>query len=102
MQESWRTEDNTSINKKAHKLILNNRRCGNLTGVSDVLSFDENEIILETDQGMLMMKGKELHVSRLMLDKGEVDIDGRIDSVTYSEQGSRTERTESFLGRLFK
>ena len=95
-------EDNTSINKKAHKLILNNRRCGNLTGVSDVLSFDENEIILETEQGMLMMKGKELHVSRLMLDKGEVDIDGRIDSVTYSEQGSRTERTESFLGRLFK
>ena len=93
---------NTSINKKAHKLILNNRRCGNLTGVSDVLSFDENEIILETDQGMLMMKGKELHVSRLMLDKGEVDIDGRIDSVTYSEQGSRTERTESLLGRLFK
>ena len=90
-------EDNTSINKKAHKLILNNRRCGNLTGVSD-----ENEIILETDQGMLMMKGKELHVSRLMLDKGEVDIDGRIDSVTYSEQGSRTERTESLLGRLFK
>lgn len=95
-------EDNTSINKKAHKLILNNRRCGNLTGVSDVLSFDENEIILETDQGMLMMKGKELHVSRLMLDKGEVDIDGWIDSVTYSEQGSRTERTESLLGRLFK
>ena len=95
-------EDNTSINKKAHKLILNNRRCGNLTGVSDVLSFDENAIILETDQGMLMMKGKELHVSRLMLDKGEVDIDGRIDSVTYSEQGSRTERTESLLGRLFK
>ena len=95
-------EDNTSINKKAHKLILNNRRCGNLTGVSDVLSFDENEIILETDQGMLMMKGKELHVSRLMLDKGEVDIDGRIDNVTYSEQGSRTERTESLLGRLFK
>lgn len=95
-------EDNTSINKKAHKLILNNRRCGNLTGVSDVLSFDENEIILETDQGMLMMKGKELHVSRLMLDKGEVDIDGRIDSVTYSEQGSHTERTESLLGRLFK
>lgn len=95
-------EDNTSINKKAHKLILNNRRTGNLTGVSDVLSFDENEIILETDQGMLMMKGKELHVSRLMLDKGEVDVDGRIDSVTYSEQGSRAERTESLLGRLFK
>ena len=42
-------EDNTSINKKAHKLILNNRSCGNLTGVSDVLSFDENEIIQNRD-----------------------------------------------------
>ena len=60
-------EDNTSINKKAHKLILNNRRCGNLTGVSDVLSFDENEIILETDQG----------ISLLVLFPGRMDV-GRI------------------------
>ncbi len=94
--------EDTTLNKRVHKLILNNRRSCNLTGVSDVLSFDENEIILETDQGMLMMKGKELHVNRLMLDKGEVDIDGRVDSITYSEQGGKTERAESLLGRLFK
>lgn len=95
-------EDNSSINKRVHKLVMSNRRTCNLTGVSDVLSFDENEIILETDQGMLMMKGKELHVSRLMLDKGEVDVDGRIDSITYSEQGTKSERTDSLLGRLFR
>lgn len=95
-------EDNSSVNKRVHKLVMSNRRTCNLTGVSDVLSFDENEIILETDQGMLMMKGKELHVSRLMLDKGEVDVDGRIDSITYSEQGMKSERTDSLLGRLFR
>lgn len=94
--------EDTTLNKRTHKIIVNNRKSCNLTGVSDVLSFDENEIILETDQGMLMMKGKELHVNRLMLDKGEVDIDGRIDSITYSEQNTKSDRTDSLLGRLFK
>ena len=77
-------EELTNVNKRTHKLILNNRRTCNLTGINDVLSFDENEIILETEQGMLMIKGNELHVNRLMLDKGEVDVDGRIDIFTYS------------------
>ena len=57
-------EELTGVNKRAHKLILNNRRSCNLTGVNDVLSFDENEIILETEQGMLMIKGSELHLFR--------------------------------------
>lgn len=94
--------EDTALNKRVHKLMLNNRKACNLTGVSDVLSFDENEIILETDQGMLMMKGKDLHVNRLMLDKGEVDIDGRVDSITYSEQSGKAQKAESLLGKLFK
>lgn len=95
-------EELTGVNKRAHKLILNNRRSCNLTGVNDVLSFDENEIILETEQGMLMIKGSELHVNRLMLDKGEVDVDGRVDSFTYSEQANMGGKGESLLARLFK
>ena len=78
-------EDLNSMNKRQHKLMLTNRRTCTISGVNDVLSFDVNEILLETEQGMLMIKGNELHVSRLSLDKGEVDIDGRIDSLTYSE-----------------
>ena len=95
-------EELTNVNKRTHKLILNNRRTCNLTGINDVLSFDENEIILETEQGMLRIKGNELHVNRLMLDKGEVDVDGRIDSFTYSEQSNMAARGESLLARLFK
>ena len=94
-------EELTNVNKRTHKLILNNRRTCNLTGINDVLSFDENEIILETEQGMLMIKGNELHVNRLMLDKGEVDVDGRIDSFTYSEQSNMAAKGESLLARLF-
>ena len=88
---------------KAHKLIVNNRKTSMVTGVLDVLSFDLNEILLETEQGMLMIRGSELHVSRLTLEKGEVDIDGRIDSLTYSEQtASAGSKAESLLSRLFR
>lgn len=50
--------------------------CGRITGIADVVSFDENTIVLDTDMGLLTLKGKELHVSRLTLEKGEVDVDG--------------------------
>ena len=84
-----------------HKITISGRRSGTISGVSEVLSFDVNEILLETDQGMLMVKGQELHVKRLSLEKGEVDIEGKIDSLTYSN-GGRGEKNESLLGRLFK
>ncbi len=95
-------EDLNSSTRKPHKLMLTNRRTCAISGVNDVLSFDVNEILLETEQGMLMIKGNELHVSRLSLDKGEVDVDGRIDSFTYSETGGYSAKGESLLTRLFK
>ena len=87
---------------KSHRILLNNRRTGTVSGVTDVISFDIAEILLETEQGMLMIKGSELHVSRLSLDKGEVDVDGRIDSFTYSENAGYGAKGESLLARLFK
>lgn len=95
-------EDLNNVNRKPHKLMLTNRRTCNISGVNDVLSFDVNEILLETEQGMLMIKGNELHISRLSLDKGEVDVDGRIDSFTYSEATGYGTKGESILARLFK
>lgn len=70
---------------KQHKLLLNNRNVGSFTGVLDVLSFDLGEILLETEMGMLHVKGKDLHVNRLDLQKGEVDIDGQVDALNYSQ-----------------
>ena len=75
--------DERNVSKPAmrgHKLVLNNRTASLVTGVKDVLSFDLNEVLLETEQGMLMVKGTDLHVNRLSLEKGEVDLSGNIDS----------------------
>lgn len=85
-----------------HKLTLFNRNSSTITGVVDVLSFDIHEVLLETSMGMLMLKGNDMHVNRLNLEKGEVDVDGKIDSMTYSDVGGYHKNTESLLGRLFK
>lgn len=95
-------DENMNVKQRAHKFMLTNRRTCLVSGVSDVISFDLSEILLETDQGMLMIKGSDLHVNRLTLEKGEVDIEGRIDSLTYSELNNYGEKGESLLGRLFK
>lgn len=100
-------EENTNTNYGAktirtHKLMLTSRKNCTISGVADVISFDVNEVLLETDQGMLMIKGKELHVSRLSLDKGEVDVDGVVDSLTYSEVAEAKEKTDSFFSKLFQ
>lgn len=58
---------------RQHKIILTNRGTCALNGISDILSFDVNEILLETEMGMLMIRGMDLHVNRLTLEKGEVD-----------------------------
>ncbi len=87
--------------KTNHNINMHSRELVNITGVKDVLSFDAGEVLLDTEQGILMIRGQELHVSRLTLEKGEVDVDGKIDSLTYSESGYG-KSGESFLGRLFK
>ena len=95
-------EDLNAGRARAHKIVMTDRNICNISGVCDVLSFDVAEILLQTEQGMLMLKGNDLHVSRLMLDKGEVDVDGKIDSLTYSENTGYGGKGESLLSRLFK
>ena len=85
----------------AHKIVLNNRNLGNLTGILDVISFDENSIVLDTDMGLLTIKGKDLHVSRLTVEKGEMEVEGQIDSLAYSSNEAYRKAGQSILARLF-
>ena len=89
-------------NRGAHKLTIMNRRAGSITGVSDVISFDISEVLLETELGMLQIKGADLHVNRLTLEKGEIDLEGRIDSIQYSEVSDFKKGGETLLNRLFR
>lgn len=86
---------------ESHRVILENRQGGTVTGVRDVNSFDEKEILLHTEAGKLVIKGAQLHVKRLDLEKGEVELEGKVDSMTYLSKGSE-KKEESLLKRMFR
>lgn len=95
-------EDVRSVNAGIHRITLNNRGKGTITGVNAVISFDPSEILLDTEQGMLLIKGTELNVTKLTLDKGEVEVDGRVDSFTYSDMKPGLKGENGLFDRLFK
>lgn len=68
-----------------HKLQLNERRQLTMTGVTEVVSFDDGAVILQTSLGTLIVQGKELQLKTLSLDGGQVAVDGNISSLSYEE-----------------
>ena len=93
--------ENMNANAGKHRFSMEKRRECKITGVVEVHSFDENNILMETVDGMLAIKGNNLHVSRLNLEKGEADVDGRVDSLTYSDKSTLAKKGEGLLTRLF-
>ncbi len=74
---------------KNHSLAMENRKTAALTGVSEVLAFDENQVILMTESGEIVLTGEGLHVTRLMLDEGQLTVEGKLDGVLYTQRGGR-------------
>lgn len=66
-----------------HTLQIDRRRHAGISGVTDVLSFHETEIALKIDSGMMYITGDGLHIARLLLEDGRLEVDGHIDSVVY-------------------
>ncbi|MGN0464742.1 MAG: sporulation protein YabP [Lachnospiraceae bacterium] len=87
--------------KVEQKLSLSNRTSGYITGVKEVISFDPKEIILDTQQGGLTIKGSDLHITKLAVDKGNVEITGCVDSMVYSNTNF-SKNNSSLFQRLFK
>lgn len=88
-------------NLSDHSLKLRDRRIGTVTGVQDIKSFDDKEILLFTKAGKLLIKGEQLHVKRLNLEKGEADLEGKVDSFTYLSKNT-DKKEESLLKRMFR
>ena len=82
---------------KTHNIILEDRQKLSVTGVSDVESFDEQRIILETAKGTLIIRGSELHIDKLSLDTGELTVTGQISDLGYED----TVSGGSIWSRLF-
>lgn len=80
-------------------LTLQDRKQLSVTGVTDVLGFDDTTVSMVTDAGDLLIKGSSLHISRLSLEIGRVDLEGTVDSVEFTKLHRKK---ESFLTRIFK
>ena len=87
-----------AANYAAHRLELEGRERLTISGVEDVERFDDTGIVMTTTAGVLTVTGEGLHIGQLSLEGGELHVDGRVDSISYEEDGG--ERGGS-LRRLF-
>ncbi|MCL2500007.1 MAG: sporulation protein YabP [Defluviitaleaceae bacterium] len=84
-----------------HMLQVDKREHVQVTGLIDVISFDEESVIGETEMGVIIIKGGNLHVNKINLDSGELSVSGEIDGVTYENPGGPA-KAKSLLGRMFR
>ncbi len=97
-----RKGNNINTNNVMQNIILENREKLSISGVLDVLSFDDQIVILETELGLLTIKGENLRINKLSLDSTEVVIDGEIYNLGYSEKDSIQKSNNGFFNKLFK
>lgn len=90
---------NTSI---IQNLILENRGKLSISGVLDVLSFDDQVVIVETELGLLTVKGENLRINKLSIDTSEVIVEGDISSLTYSDSKTLEKSKGSLISKIFK
>ena len=99
-------DDRKSINMNTNtnvvqNLILENRGKLSVSGVNDVLSFDDQVVIIDTELGLLTVKGENLRINKLSLDTLEVIVEGEISSLTYS-QNKQDKNSGTLLSKIFK
>lgn len=83
-----------------HSLIMENRSKITLTGVKDIHSFDEELVLVETELGILTIKGMNLKMNKLNLDNSELNVEGKIIALIYTE--SEIEKKNKMFSKIFK
>ena len=85
-----------SAARSAHTLAIDRRRRASVTGVTDVCSFHETEVVLKIDSGMMILTGQGLHIAKLLLEDGRLEVDGHIDGVIYETPKAAAKRAFSW------
>lgn len=86
--------------RKKTKLYLTNRERLELDGIEDVLSFDEMSVYLVTENGNLLIEGRDLHITALNVDSGDLVIEGFVRSMAYNDK--ETVKKGGFFSRVMK
>ena len=91
----------SGLNNIIQNLILENRNKLSISGVKDVLSFDDQVVIMETELGLLTIKGDDLKINKLSIDTQEVIVEGEINNMGYSDH-SKEEQDGGLFSKIFK
>lgn len=97
-------EDRKTININTNmiqNLVLENRGKLSISGVNDVLSFDDQIVMVDTELGLLTVKGENLRITKLSLDTTEVIIEGEISCLSYSDN-KQDKNSGTLLSKIFK
>ena len=95
-------DERTSINTGViQNLILENRGKLSISGVNDVLSFDDQVVMVETELGLLTIKGENIRINKLSIDTSEVIVEGNISYLAYSDKELEKNKG-SLISKIFK
>ena len=101
VMEEKRVMENDSFSNIIQNIVIENRKKLSVSGVKDVLSFDDQVVIVETELGLLNIKGNNLKINKLSIDTSEVIVEGDIASLAYTDKSS--EKTKgSLMSKIFK
>ena len=93
--------DAKSINNKSnHEVVLISREKLTINGIKEIINFDENNVNLKTQCGDLLIEGENIHINVLNIEKGDIEIQGKISGLNYYDSLENEKRT--LLSRIFK
>lgn len=95
-------EELKNMTNTYQNIVLENREKLNITGIRDVFSFDDQIIIIETELGLLTIKGENLKINKLSIDTSDFIVDGHISSLSYSNSEIPSKKNKSILSKIFK
>ena len=93
-------EGKTTNNKISHDILLNSREKLSINGVKEIINFDENNVNLKTVCGDLTIDGENIHINVLNIEKGEVELQGKI--LGLNDFDSLDSNKQNLLSRIFK
>lgn len=95
-----RVDLSMDTNENKASLVLYQRKALHLCGIQDVISFDELNIYLITQNGNLLIEGTDLHITTLDVPSGNMTVEGSINSIIYNDK--ETKKKEGFFSRMIK
>ncbi len=75
----------TDATPMGHNVTMKDRKMLTLTGVTEVVSFDDSAVVLTTGMGTLVIQGQQLQLKNLTLEGGQVAVEGSIDGLHYEQ-----------------